>query len=278
MIRTRIAPTPSGFLHKGNIFSFLLTDLLCKSNDGRLVLRIDDSDRERTRPGYLAHIFDVLGMLGIRWDEGPRNTEDMQLHSQLNRLTEYLSLAEKLRNGGHLFACDCTRSMLPSSGQYPGTCIGKGLPFSDRLNWRLITPETPVTFYDSLWGKHLSVDLYEVMRHPVIRKKDGMPAYQLVSLADDVRMNINLVVRGKDLEPSTATQLYLAGLLQLDSFREARFVHHPLISDAGGAKLSKSAGSPGISPHLDQAAIARLKQEFQQWVSSFMPEGPLRFL
>jgi glutamyl/glutaminyl-tRNA synthetase len=260
-VRSRIAPTPSGYLHKGNAFNFLLTEKLVKQYNGIMVLRIDDLDSNRIKPEYLADVFEVLHWLGITWQEGPQRPDQADAYSQHRRLNLYNTYIEQLKHGGHLFACECSRKQLEAFHQYPGTCRHKQLPFTDEVNWRLISPEKPVVFTDAGSKKTHEINLYEVMRHPVVRKRDGFPAYQVASLADDVHMNINLIVRGEDLLASTATQLYLAELLQLHSFKDAMFYHHPLLTGSNGEKLSKSAGSFSIKEYRKTHSLEALKKE-----------------
>lgn len=260
-IRSRIAPTPSGYLHKGNAFNFLLTHRLVKQHNGVLVLRIDDLDRNRIKPEYVEDVFRVLDWLGINWQEGPCNAEEVAAYSQHSRIACYNEYIAQLKQGGHLFACECSRKQLEGLDQYPGTCIHKDLPFSDDMNWRLLSVNKPVVFKDEFAQRTHEINLFDVMRHPVIRRRDGLPAYQVASLADDVQMGINLIVRGEDLLASTATQLYLAELLHLDPFRHAKFYHHPLLTDQQGDKLSKSAGSFSIKEYRKTHSLEELKKE-----------------
>ena len=114
-MRTRIAPTPSGYLHAGNAVNFLLTAELARLHGGSLLLRIDDLDAERARPEYLDDIFHSLEWLGIAWHEGPRDAADFQRNwSQRTRIGRYQVLLDQLRRGGHLYACTCSRKELPT--------------------------------------------------------------------------------------------------------------------------------------------------------------------
>jgi glutamyl/glutaminyl-tRNA synthetase len=151
---------------------------------------------------------------------------------------------------GQVFACTCSRKQIAAEspdGQYPGTCLLKDIPLdTPGASWRLMTmPGTIVRFTDRLAGDY-TADLYEVARHFIVRRKEGIPAYHIASLTDDVDFGINLIVRGADLLESTASQLYLAHILQWQSFEEVRFIHHPLLNDGTGTKLSKSAGSTSV--------------------------------
>lgn len=249
--RSRIAPTPSGFLHPGNGAAFLLTHRLVREQGGTLLLRIDDMDAERVRPEHLDDIFDSLRWLGIDWQEGPRDPEDLaSTWSQQLRIPRYLELAVRLRELGVLYACDCSRRKvreLVGDGPYPGTCRDRGLPLdAPEVAWRLRLPgPCPVRFTSWPVGEQV-VDLASAMGDPVLRQRNGRPAYQLASLADDVDQRMDLIVRGEDLLASTACQVHLARLLGFQAFAEAVFVHHPLLTDAGGRKLSKTDGDGSL--------------------------------
>jgi glutamyl/glutaminyl-tRNA synthetase len=249
--RTRLAPTPSGYLHTGNALNFLLTERLARSNGARVLLRIDDLDAERVRPEYLEDIFRSLEWLGIVWDEGPSGPDDFQANwSQQLRLPQYHTLLGSLRDQGVLYACDCSRSALrnlASDGRYTGTCRDRGLELdAPDVAWRLNIGDAPVMQVPELWGMTIPVDLVHAMGDPVLRQRNGRPAYQLASLADDVQYGITFIVRGMDLLPSSACQLHIARLLGLSTFEQVRFLHHPLITDEAGQKLSKSAGATSL--------------------------------
>src|SRR3569833_164758 len=111
--RTRLAPTPSGYLHLGNVFSFLQTIRLAAHTGARLFLRIDDLDRERADVRYVQDVFDTLDLLGVTWDEGPRGVADFEaVWSQVHRMGLYRSALEDLRQRGVLFACNCSRARI----------------------------------------------------------------------------------------------------------------------------------------------------------------------
>lgn len=242
-MRTRLAPTPSGFLHRGNAVNFLVAWKLARMHNGRVLLRIDDLDAERARPEFIDDVFASLQWLGIHWDEGPRDATDFTANwSQHRRLDRYAAILRALRDGGHLYACTCSRTSV-------GSCPHRREPLpldTPDATWRLRVPDNcPVTI--CTWpGGTRTIDLAECLPDPVLRKRNGQPAYQIASLADDVDHRIDLLVRGEDLLPSTACQTWLAHLLGFASFLQAKCVHHPLIADANGAKLSKSAGAASL--------------------------------
>jgi glutamyl/glutaminyl-tRNA synthetase len=265
--RTRLAPTPSGYLHAGNALNFLLTDRLARSLGARVLLRIDDLDAERMRPEYLEDIFRSLEWLGVAWDEGPTGTDDFVANwSQQQRVPRYQALADSLRSRGVLYGCDCSRSVLRRTavdGRYPGTCRERGLDLdAPEVAWRLALGERLLVDVPSLLGPSVEVDLVQAMGDPVLRQRNGRPAYQLASLADDVDHGITFIVRGEDLLPSSACQLHIAGLLGLTAFQCIHFVHHPLLRDTRGAKLSKSFGATSLQAmRASGADPARLRAD-----------------
>jgi glutamyl-tRNA synthetase len=250
-VRSRLAPTPSGFLHLGNAFSFALTWLLTRYQGGSLLLRIDDIDNERRRPAYVEDVFETLHWLQLDWDAGPKDAADFEAHfSQLLALDRYAHLLEGLRQAGVLYACNCSRSQVQASsvnGIYPGTCRHRALPLdTPGAAWRVFVPENTLISIPEYEGESRHVRLDAAMGDFVVRRRNGLPAYQVASLADDLHYGINLVVRGADLLPSTAAQLFLAGQLPPNAFQKAVFYHHPLLRDERGEKLSKSAGAASL--------------------------------
>ena len=249
--KTRLAPTPSGFLHLGNLYSFLLTASLAKKHRAKILLRIDDMDRERMRHEYLEDIFESLRQFDIAWDDGPKDPDELEKqYSQHLRLPFYESLLTELRASGRVFACNCSRKGLGENGPamaYPGTCLYKGLSLDEPdCCWRLDTRELfslPIQVYGKSHEEH---SLPENMQYFIVRKKDHYPAYQLCSLADDLHFGVDLIVRGQDLWDSSLAQLYLAQTLGLSAFSIVTFVHHPLLLGDRGEKLSKSAGDTSL--------------------------------
>ncbi len=253
---TRLAPTPSGLLHAGNAVNFLITDRLARRMGARLRLRIDDLDAEREREAYVQDIFEALEWLGVHPDVGPRDAQDHRLHwSQQARIPRYLELADALRAAGAVYGCGCSRQQraaLHAAGSSTCPCRSAGHDLDDPvLAWRLrVDPGASVTIV-SLFGAPQTGRPFDHLPDPVVlgRSMHGRPrrpAYQLASLADDVDHGTTFIVRGADLFPSTLLQLYLAGVLGLSTFAAVRFVHHPLLTGADGAKLSKSEGADSL--------------------------------
>jgi glutamyl/glutaminyl-tRNA synthetase len=270
--RSRLAPTPSGYLHLGNAFNFVFTWLLMRSQNGLIRLRIDDLDRARLREAYLADIFHSLDWLGLDWDEGPISPEDhLRHHSQQLRLARYQAALDQLAEQNAVFACRCSRRQVQArsqDGQYPGTCRARNLPLdAPQHAWRLRTPQPcPVMWHDGWLGQQ-QLDLYQAMRDPVLRKKDGLAAYQVASVIDDLDHGVTHVVRGADLLPSSATQRYLAERGGWTDFLSIGLLHHPLLIDSQGQKLAKSAGAPSLM-HLRKGLPS--SAPFYRWLSEQM--------
>lgn len=246
--RTRIAPTPSGFLHLGNVLSFALTAALARKTGAQILLRIDDMDRERAGREYVQDIFDTLHFLEIPWDEGPRNYDEFEKEfSQLHRLPLYEKTLLQLKE--LVFACTCSRTQILSinpDGVYPGTCRDKGIPLNAKDTcWRLRTDDRELTV-KTIEQKTITAKLPDSLKDFIVRKKDGFPAYQLTSLVDDLYWEVDLVVRGEDLWSSTLAQHYLATMLGEPAFSSIHFLHHPLLTGKDGLKFSKSAGATSI--------------------------------
>ncbi|MBK8339633.1 MAG: tRNA glutamyl-Q synthetase [Flavobacteriales bacterium] len=251
-----MAPTPSGYLHAGNAVNFLITEHLAREVGATVRLRIDDLDAERARPEYLEDIFGTLAWLGIDPEEGPHDPEEHhRTWSQRFRLPRYHVLADALRAGGHLYGCTCSRrdrTLLRQNERPICACRDRSSGLDDpQATWRLRVPEHCPVQVRSMFGVQVIADLYDLMPDPVVRQRSvaptiGRPAYQLASLADDMDHGTTFIVRGQDLWPSTVCQVYLAGLLGMRTFQQVRFMHHPLLLDAAGEKLSKSEGALSI--------------------------------
>lgn len=250
MGKTRIAPTPSGFLHLGNAFSFVKTYLLARQNGLKLLLRIDDLDRTRYRRKYVAGLLQTLAELGLEYDEGPQTVSDFERQwSQLSRMDIYQGYLEKLVSNERVFACACSRKEVwqnSGDGVYPGTCLKKSRALSAKnVAWRLITHENNPVKVSGWSGQIRETGFPREMRYFVVRRKDGIPAYQLASMADDAYFNITHVVRGQDLWHSTLAQITLAQNLE-PAFQAVKFYHHPLLLSPEGKKMSKSQNAAPV--------------------------------
>ncbi|MEO5668573.1 MAG: glutamate--tRNA ligase family protein [Bdellovibrionota bacterium] len=274
--RFRWAPTPSGPLHLGNIFSFILTELFSKRAEGDILLRIDDLDVTRTRPDFVRGIFQVLRTLGLEWQAGPRDVEDFQTHfSQALFQDAYRTAFDtaRLRFPERFFVCDCTRSEIArksTDGLYPGTCRTKNLPWREGLVWRCRVPEDQKIFWEDQILGPVEVDLARDLGDFVIYRREGLFAYQWVSVCEDLRQGVTDVVRGEDLRTSTAAQIFLG---EGTAFGSIHFAHHPLVHD-GDKKLSKSEGARAVSTLLAKAdGKRRILQACARWCGLENPQG-----
>ncbi len=236
----RFAPTPSGRMHLGNVFAFLIAWLSAKSRGGGIVLRMEDLDTQRTCAEYAETLRDDLRWLGLTWDA--------ESTPQSRRTPAYDRCFEALREKGLLYPCYCTRSQLHtvnaphrSDGTYvyPGTCRAltpqQRAAFSAAPSWRVTVPDRQWEFVDLLQGRHtenLAVDCGDF----VVRRADGVYVYQLAVTVDDGESGVTEVVRGVDLLSSCARQMYLQELLGLP---HPTYGHVPLLVAPDGRRLSK---------------------------------------
>ncbi len=269
-LRSRFAPTPSGYLHEGNAYSFIMTWLMVRRAGGQIVLRIDDLDAARKRPEFVEDIFASLEWLGLDYDEGPSGPTSFETEfSQRHRIDLYEAALFRLRDSDQCFPCACTRASVrqTSDGFHPPACRSAGTSFEDAdIAWRVPTPDESVNWCDADGRQH-AVLLDKSLRDVVVRRKGGLPAYQLASLVDDCHFRINHIVRGEDLLESTAAQRMLASKLGDDKFLQAEFFHHPLVLDGEGEKLAKSDGAISLKSMRDaQATPQLLYQRFATWI------------
>lgn len=248
---TRYAPTPSGFLHLGNIYSFILTYHLAKKHQARILLRIDDMDRERVKTKFIEDIFDNLDFMELPYDLGPKDVTDFKVnYSQTTRLDYYIKALEILKKNKRLFGCDCSRKKIEKmspKAYYTGFCRNRNLQYEKQeVAWRFKCDLHQDIRFKDLNEGHLIGKLPGILKDFIIRKKDGLPAYQLTSVVDDLHFGVDLIVRGKDLWGSTLAQVLLSDYLEPNTFSQNTFYHHQLIQNPQRQKLSKSAGSTSI--------------------------------
>lgn len=240
---TRIAPTPSGYLHAGNICNFQLTSDLARDHGLTLALRIDDADAARYRRDYVDDIFRVLHDLDIEWQVGPRNTDDFAAHWSQQRRTEFYRTELLSAEDLEVYACTCSRAMVtaPPTGGCPGGCRNARKELQPHVSsLRVHVPlGTLVRIGDA------SIDLAAAMGDFVIWRRDDLPAYQLVSVLEDRDLGTSHIVRGEDLLVSSAAQVYISRAFGADNVAAATYTHHALVMDENGQKLSKSQISGG---------------------------------
>ena len=274
-IRGRYAPSPTGALHLGNARTALLSWLAVRAAGGAYVMRVEDLDRPRVRPGLEADILDELRWLGLDWDEGPDLGGPVGPYRQSERSARYDDALARLRAAGLVYPCFCSRAEIAQAARaphgpadegprYPGTCRDLAPTEVARRRaarspaWRLRVPEGRIAFEDQVHGK-CTYDVAAEIGDFVVARADGIAAYQLAVVVDDAAMGITDVVRGDDLLPSTARQLLLYRALSLAA---PRFAHVPLVVGEDGARLAKRHGALSVADlragGADPAAVVGL--------------------
>ena len=238
----RFAPTPSGRMHLGNVFSALMAWASVRSQNGSFILRIEDLDIRAHNPQYTSLLLDDLQWLGLTWDKGP--------YYQSKRTELYQEALSDLRQRGLLYPCFCSRADLhaaqaphASDGTYvyAGTCRNLSQSKREELSahkipaTRMQVPNAIYTFEDRVYGS-TSQNLAESCGDFIVQRADGVFAYQLAVVVDDADMGVTEVVRGSDLLSSTPRQLYLQDVLGLSHLT---YAHLPLLVAPDGRRLSK---------------------------------------
>ncbi|KQB55145.1 glutamyl-Q tRNA(Asp) ligase [Pseudomonas endophytica] len=241
----RFAPTPSGHLHFGSLVAALASYLDARSVGGRWLVRMEDLDPPREMPGAQAAILDALERYGFEWDG--------ELVRQSERHDAYSQVLDRLFSQGLAYACTCSRKQLEGyNGIYPGLCRNAGHSMENAAI-RLRVPELEYSVEDRVQGsfrQHLGREAGDF----VIRRRDGLYAYQLAVVLDDAWQGVTDIVRGADLLDSTPRQLYLQELLGLST---PCYLHVPLIVQPDGHKLGKSYRSPPLTPEQASPLLLR---------------------
>jgi glutamyl/glutaminyl-tRNA synthetase len=236
---TRLAPTPSGYLHRGNVVNFLLVKRLSLELGAEVALRIDDADTARYRREYVDDIFAVLDWVGIRHDHGPRSTIDLESRFSQRLRTEHYrdALRHAAENGLNVFACRCSRAQMAGG---PGGCVGSCREDADAVRAGESAARVDTPFGDV-----------------VLWRRDDLPGYQLTSIVDDRDLGITHIVRGMDLRRSSEVQRHLAPHFGATTLANAVYLHHELVTEHG-VKLSKSQLSGGpISRSTDMLKLVQ---------------------
>jgi glutamyl-tRNA synthetase len=246
----RLAPSPTGAQHVGNARTYLIAWLSARSQNGTVLLRMEDIDSPRVKSGAAQQACDDLRWLGLDWD-GP-------VVVQTVRLSLYEAALNRLREQEIIYPCTCTRSDIERAASaphlehegpvYPGTCAGRRAGDAALLRdtpyaWRFRVPQGTISFEDGYRGR-TEVDLAEVGGDFVIWKSAGTPAYQLAVVVDDADQRITEVIRGDDLVPSTPRQLLLYQALGL---QPPTFTHVPLVVGHDGRRLAKRHGDTRLA-------------------------------
>jgi len=263
--RGRLAPSPTGLLHIGHARTFWIAAQRAIERQGTLILRNEDLDLQRSRPEFAAALIEDLQWLGIRWSEGPDCGGPYAPYSQSERRAFYLDAWRRLRDGGFIYPCTCSRKDLAQAASapndaddepiYPGRCRGRidASQFADPagINWRFRLQEgDEITFADLNLGPERYVagrDFGDFL----VWRRDDVPAYQLAVVVDDAAMRITEVVRGADLIKSTARQQLLIRAL---GYSTPAYFHCELVLDQSGARLAKRHDALSIR-HLRESGM-----------------------
>ena len=242
MIVSRFAPAPTGYLHLGHVVNAIYVWGITRARGGRVLLRIEDHDRQRCRPEFDAAILEDLKWLGFEFDA--------PLVRQSDRGAVYDRALDRLRARGLVYACDCSRAKIAALSslegdelRYPGTCAHKELLEAPGLGLRVRLAPSVERFIDLRHGRQEQRPS-EQCGDLLARDRDGHWTYQLAVVVDDMQQDITLVIRGEDLVSSTGRQVRLGRMLGRPE--PPRYLHHPLVMGAGGEKLSKAARDTGI--------------------------------
>jgi glutamyl-tRNA synthetase len=259
--RVRFAPSPTGYLHIGGARTALFNWLWARHAGGKFVLRIEDTDQERSTKQAEDAILEGLRWLGLDWDEGPDVGGPHGPYFQMQRLDLYKAYAEKLVAQGKAYACYCSREELDvlrkkaeaekRQFRYPGTCREKPFDPSRRHVIRFRVPETGATTYDDLVKGPITTP-HDTLQDEVILRADGVPLYNFGALVDDVTMKITLVARGDDHVNNTARQI-----LMYEALGEPVpvFAHLPMILGADKTRLSKRHGATSVTAYRDMGYL-----------------------
>jgi glutamyl-Q tRNA(Asp) synthetase len=283
----RFAPSPTGELHLGSLYTAAASFLDARAHGGRWLVRMEDVDRSREVPGAAAGILRTLEQFGFEWDG--------EVLRQSDRSDHYAAAIERLRARGLTFECSCSRRDLAGQERYPGYCRGgprySSVPTATRLK---IEPHS-ITFHDRIQGS-FTQDVASVMGDAILRRRDGFFAYLLAVVVDDAAQGVTHVVRGADLLADTPRQIYLQRSLALPT---PRYAHVPVLVEPEGGKLGKSTRSVPARGSEPQSQLLKVLQLLEleppltlqgapmdeiwewahaHWASNRLRERPLREL
>ncbi len=268
-VRVRYAPSPTGLQHIGGVRTALFNYFFARSQGGRFILRIEDTDRERFHPDSLQDIYDTFNWLGIHWDEGPDVGGPFGPYVQSERSALYQELAEKLVEGGHAYRCYCTPERLESlkeeqqrkklSPGYDRRC--RNLTEAERSDFEAQGIKPVIRFKVPLSGSTVLEDLIlgsierrneDVSTDPVLLKSDGFPTYHLANVIDDHSMEITHILRAQEWIPSGPLHVLL---YRAFGWQPPAYCHLPLVTGTDGQKLSKRHGATSIIEFRNQGYL-----------------------
>lgn len=285
MLVGRFAPSPSGRMHLGNLYTALVSWLSVRKQGGRWILRIEDLDPQRSKPQFARQIEDDLRWLGLDWDEGGLEgigNNGPYVQSQRHHL--YNDALARLAGMGLTYPCHCHRADIlatqaphRSDGRvvYAGTCRPAPHPPFDRnldytgCSTRIYVPDEVISFEDRVYGPQ-KINLIEECGDFILRRADGAWAYQLAVVVDDALMGVNEVIRGSDLLQSSAQQIYLYRLL---GYELPRFAHLPLLCNESGQRLSKRDHSLSMKYLRETSTPSELLTRLARLAGIHLPPG-----
>lgn len=260
-VRTRFAPSPTGYLHVGGARTALYCYLYARKLDGKFVLRIEDTDRERSTPESLQAIIDGMAWLGLAEDEGP--------YFQTERFDRYEAVIRKLLDGGQAYRCNCSKERLDSireaqmqaggKPRYDGHCRSRNVSEDEPHVVRFLNPDSGQVLVEDLIRGPVMFDNNE-LDDLIIRRSDGTPTYNLTVVVDDLEMNISHVIRGDDHLNNTPRQI---NILRALGGEAPKYAHVPMILGDDGARLSKRHGAVSVLAYRD---------------AGYLPEALLNYL
>jgi glutamyl-tRNA synthetase len=274
----RLAPSPTGAQHVGNARTYLIAWLSARAQGGRVVLRIEDIDSPRIKPGAVEAIYTDLCWLRLDWDDEPL--------VQTRRLDVYQAALRRLQDQELVYPCTCTRTDVERAASaphlehegpiYPGTCAGRRVADAKSLGdrpycWRMRTGDVFEAFEDGFRGP-TRLSLRDLGGDFVVWKSAGTPAYQLAVVVDDAAQGVTEVVRGDDLVPSTPRQLLLYRALGLTP---PHFVHVPLVVGPDGRRLAKRHGDTRLATLREHGVSAQILLGLLGWSCGWLERvGP----
>jgi len=269
LVRVRFAPSPTGYLHLGNARTALFNYIFAKHNNGKLVLRIEDTDRERSKKEYEDMLIDDLKWLGVEWDEGVDKGGEFAPYRQSERTEIYKEYIEKLKQSGHIYKCYCTPEELEEERKkalaekrpprYSGKC--RNLTEEERKKleaegrsyvWRFRVPDGETIIFEDLIKGIVEINVNEFGDFVIVRS-DGSPVYNFVVVIDDALMKITHVIRGEDHLSNTPKQILIYRAL---NFEVPKFAHLPIILGEDKSKLSKRHGAVSVRAFRDEGYLS----------------------
>ncbi len=250
LYKGRFAPSPTGSVHFGTLIAAVGSYLQAKKNNGEWLIRMEDVDTTRKVIGADKDILDTLEAFGFEWQG--------EIIYQSQRTVRYQQVLEQLISQSLVFPCLCTRKQLAkiNTSIYPGSCRSRQLPEKNTHALRLLAQDKTIHFSDAVMGEQTQ-NIKSQCGDIIIKRRDGLFAYQLAVVVDDAEQGINEIVRGADLLGSTARQIYLQQLL---CYPTPHYCHLPLVVDASGYKISKSKGAGKVDlKHKEKLLVNTLQ-------------------